>query len=484
MRIKRVCIILCLFLLAFPVAPAWAATNVHTLTSSDGEWEETRTQSFAIIYSRDYEELAHGILVLYGNTLEQEYTRYQTIFETELLLPITIRVYPTEAIYYKLNPRAPEIVNAGTHSHIGAREIALIGENIAADLTTWQQEGLNAFRYELAILFGEQISKKKAPPGLLTGIGGYAEDPNILFNSKQSLKSDHSQPTQSWISIWDSAASDQNSLYITEATSIVAYLVDVYGWATFLKFLNNLPTSEGYRQALVTTYGIEFSALEDQWLLYFPIYIKGRWRAHVIYGFDLSVFEQLLKAGAYSDAYEGLQEAITFLEKIEDQEKLKQAQLLLEQAKTGQEAGILVSQSRQALQTGDYEACIRYADLAQQKLDELGDSRRFEELEIYRSWAQEILSLYTQIDKTKNSAYLLGSTRKAVDQLLTIRQRLEALGNQQGKAIVNQALEDINQRRQTQQTSVMIIAALLCFTLLGVRIRLSRQPIPPEAQLK
>lgn len=480
---RCIAVVLALLLPSLLVSPVQAAGDEARCLQDDIdiEWREVRTQSFAIIYPAANEELAHTVLDLYGRTLDADYARFASLFETSLPLPISIRIYPTEDKYYRLNELVPALEPGATHSHVGTREIALIDENITLDVD-WQQKALSALRYEVAILFVEQITDGKAPPGLQAGMGGYAGDPREVLGNSQRLSAMPSEPTATWQSLWESPDATTDPDLMLQAMSIVAYLVDVYGWPAFVEFLEGFPTAAGYRQALVSTYGIELGAMQEHWQRYFPVYFEGRWRANVIYGFDLSLFEQLLAAGAYADAAQGLKEAIDFLEQLGDEEKAEQAQALLLQAQTGQEASALVRQARQALQSRDYENCINLALQAQQKYEQIGDQRRLDEIDTYRAWAQEVLDLWAEIDQIQ-ARIALDSTTASAGRLVEIGQRLGELGDEQGKTLVNEMLSEIEARQRSQVMTISAAGLSLCLVLLCHRILVLRRTPPPEAQL-
>ena len=101
-------------------------------------WSELRSSSFALLYPLGQDALAQSVFSLYGDTLENEYRRFSAAFESQLSLPVLVRIYPTVNDYLCLNPLAGELAVQATHAHVGNREIALIAENILADPSSWQ----------------------------------------------------------------------------------------------------------------------------------------------------------------------------------------------------------------------------------------------------------------------------------------------------------------------------------------------------------
>jgi hypothetical protein len=457
--------------------------SFQPVNAQDGSgWREARTQDFAIIYPVQYEMLGQVMFQLYGASLDSEYQRFEGFFETPLQLPISIRIYPNIVDYENLNAVAPALLPDGTHSHIGSREIALMGENIARNLEQWQVVGLDSFRYELAILFAEKISAGKAPPGLLGGVGGYAQEPESLFETTQLMDVTAAQDV-SWRKIWDSESLYQDPGMLLQAASIVAYLVDIYGWPVFLDFLSSLSTSEDYRRALTVTYGVEPSDLEQEWRQYYPLYLGGRWRAHALYDFDLSEFETLLAAGAYADTEQALGDVIQFLEASGQAEKKAQAEALIEKARIGQQAGALLVQARQALQNGDYEACLQLTQQAEEKYQQIEGRHRLAELQAYRDRAEQILALRAEADQLKAQFSLNFNTRSTATRLAGIGLRLGELGDADGQAELYAVLEQAEASQNQRYQHFILYGALAAVLLLFLRLWLARRKPPVEAQI-
>jgi len=233
----------------------------------------------------------------------------------------------------------------------------------------------------------------------------------------------------------------------------------------------------------VDTYGIEPGALQEQWREYYPVYFGGRWRANALHAFDLSPFEQLIAAGAYADAANGLKEAIKFLVDLEDIEKLVEAEALNERAQAGLAADALTRQSRQALLEGDYNAAVDFATQAGQAYNRLGDQRRLDELDVYQSLAQEVLDLRAELDEINPQTGFVDEIAQT-ERLIAIGQRLTELGDEDGFRVVQGILGNLNAQRQRRATMIAVGGAIVGLSLLIHRIYLSRREPPPEAMLQ
>jgi hypothetical protein len=486
---------LLLALLAGLLSPTAARAAPPADTS---DWRQLRTQSFAIIYPQQFEALAQVLYAFYGKTLDAEYQRFSTLFNASLPLPISIRVYPTVDEYYRLNSLAPTIGLTDIHSHIGYREISVIGNNVTADTARWQAAALDAFRFELAILFTVQASNQKAPPGLLAGVGGYAQDPATRMKplagqappntagqappNTAGQAADLAKNIKTWRTIFESDASLTDPDLQLQATSIVAYLVDEYGWDTFLKYLGSLASSAGYRQSASDTFGVSLDTLQTNWTSYYPFYLKERWNANVLYNYDLTKSQKLVAAGAYAAAVKELTADLAFLVRLQQTDKAKEAQTLLDQAIKGQEAGNLMYQAYQALQARDYAGSLELLKTARQDYAALGDDRQTVELDAYQKWAQTVLDLRSQVAQIASSG-IAALDAGARTRLQDLYSQLSSYGDVEGQDMVRQALQTREDHSVSQPLLVILAAAGLCLLLLVARLLLARRPPAPEASL-
>ena len=464
-----ICLLICAILLA-PLPPLASAQ-----TCSSVSWTETNTRAFLITYPQG-NALGPEIANLDRGLLDTEYNRFATLFSLSLHTPITIRLYPTGSQFTCLNATVPSIPIGQTHSHIGGREISLIAEYISRT-PDWQTTGINDLRHELAILFAYELTGGKTPPGLEIGLGMYAENPAQTFERHVSSTSPPTaEPSLSWRGVWEAPNLITDPSLSLQAASIVAYLVDVYGWDRFVGFLSTLRTAESYRAALTEVYRVEASALEEQWLTYYPLYFEGRWRDNALYEFNLSAYEQLIAAGAYQAATDGLASTIALLTQRGDQpELLTQAQSLLTQAANGLEADALARQAHQAYQEDNYPTAADFAVQALEKYTPLNDVRNQETLLTIQDRAEEILSLRAELDDLQTTL-----TPSDASRLLEIAPRLSELGDTLGQTQAGTLLSQINEQRQQQAITFAMIGAGTGLLLLMIRIALTRRRTPQE----
>jgi hypothetical protein len=442
-------------------------------------WGEIRTDHFAIVYSPANIVLAQSIASYFGDDLDVEYEQFSSAFGEPLETPISIRIYPDENSYFCLNTLSPLLKEGATHAHIGYREISLMANNIQADYETWQSKAMNGFRYELVLLFGEQLSNGIAPAGLLAGLGGYAEDPAEIFEERHQKAEFIAEASLRWQALWEDDVLPFDDSELLQATTTVAYLIDIYGWNRFIDFLGNIAVADGYRQAALDIYGLRIQELQRHWSDYFKVYISDRWRFNVFHNYHLEVFQELIEAGAYEDAVGGLQEAIPLIDIFGEEDDLVYANELLTISQMGVQAGVLVADARQSLIAGEYQQTIDLTTQASGIYKQLGDERRLGELEVYISIAQEVLSLRNDIEEIKPNVPYPGE----VQRLIEISKRLSELGDQQGVSAAEIALTLITAGQRKFVELIFWGGALIILILLLRRIFRLKNSFPPETEL-
>lgn len=413
--------------------------------------------------------LASQIHQSYAVQAEADLKKFEQVFGVELQRPVTIRIYPSELEYSCLNSLALALGPDDTHSRIGTREIALIGSVINRDLTGWEPQAMNALHFELAALLGNALSDGAAPPGLLRGLGAYFEDPQGTFPGRFEQAGRPAEPDKGWPSLLEGTVQPDDKSALIEQASVVAFLIDVYGWEKFMTFLARLSEVSGYRQAGVDVYGANLPELQDRWEQYYPVYVQSRWQANVIHNYDLSQFETLIAEGAYSDAQAGLTEAMPLIQQFGEQSRLDQAAALEEQAGSGVRAGMLALEARQAILDGDYAAALSKADESLDLYHQLGDTRRVEEVEAYLTMASEVVQLRAELDEARGGGLPFFNPIRA-EQIVRIGQQLAALGDAEGTREVQIALLMMGKGLRAIVTIIGFVGIGICIYLIVRRI--------------
>jgi hypothetical protein len=291
------------------------------------------------------------------------------------------------------------------------------------------------------------------------------------------------EPAQDWRSLWEDTATRQELNRQLQATSTVAFLVDTYGWASFLKFLKSLPASQSYRQSLAQAYELDLTRLEAGWQAYYPGYFRERWQSHPLYNYDLESYETLIREEKYLEAGSQLQAVIEFLEKVRQPERAEQARLLLQMARKGQEADALMAQSRQSFYSGDYPSSLALLVQAERKYGQIGNLYRLDELYAYRDQVHKVLRLHAELAHMQGLVRTHWNTLSLSAQLVSLGSRLSDLGDTHGHAQVREMAQVIEARQRGQHILLSLAALVIVLALLGIRVRLLWRNPAPEAQL-
>ena len=299
-------------------------------------WQELKTDKFIIVYAEDMEGIAVeecscgiGEAEFYAAFVDEIYMDLVAVFEVELETPINLRLFPTEESYYEINPLAEQITGVIAHALNNREEIAIA---LPRTKRLTEEEIVNNMRHELTHFFASLLSDSKLNTGFQEGIAQYMEKPNDLtINEPALLKvAVENDRLLTWAALdqADQIFKDPQVAY-PQTLSIASFLVDRYGFPTFIEFVKANAHEPGYRSALETAYGKSADELEAEWMAYLPEYFNGRWKINIIYAFDLSRVTELVNGGAYSDAEIELVEIIELLESTDQTETLAEAEFLL-----------------------------------------------------------------------------------------------------------------------------------------------------------
>jgi len=485
-RVFCVCIVLFSLLLTEPAKAAVRPSDCGAILSL--EWLETQAADFAIQYTPSNASLAQTFdSPRWQEQLTAEYARFKALFETDLAVVPTIRIYPDADAYICLNSPLENLdfnSRLFLHSALGKAEIALIADNLIQNYPIWAAQELDLLRYDLGVLFAKQVAGDRLPPGLLTGIGRFAQDPAQTTALLQLNPGDWAQPRSDWHALWsdERRQSDLNSQLAN--LSIVNFLVERAGWDAFLQFLRDLPTAADYRQTLEQNYGTSMDELEGAWRAYYPRYFQTGWKNHPIYNPDLSQYAQMIKTENYGEAAAGLRGVVAFHEKINNPKISQQARHLFNLAQRGHDAEVQFAQAMPLYQSGEYDAFLDL--LAQSEVGYAEAGNRFyhlDEFTGYRRQGREVIALHAQLDELEKRLPHEWNTFSLANRILLAGSKLIQLGDNNGYLRAKLLLEavELRQRKQYIFAATMVITVVL--QLLGLLLYLSRREPPTEAQL-
>lgn len=364
-----------LFLVMWYVAaPAYAQTT---------DWQELRTQRFAILYTPDKQAVAQD----YGHFVDGLYDEVAAVFGHRTATPVTLRLYPTLNSYYDANPLARGLTGVVAHADYRRHEVVVILEQTAQQTP---DEVQNNVRHELTHIVASDLSESRLNVMFQEGLAQYVEHPSRELETKIAFL--RSVVAGNGLLNW-SDMNDRDAFYrqarvsYPESLSIVAFLADRYSFAKVRELLTVTARSSGYRSALERTFGVSPDQLEKEWQNWLPGYLAEDYKHNVLISYDLSKAQVLLAAGRYADAQHELETAVEWLRAANQPDVLQQAQALLERSLAAQQAESIAGQARAALESADFARARELAMQAQQAYAAVGDGRQDAVLQEYVSRA-------------------------------------------------------------------------------------------------
>lgn len=401
------------------------------------DWQELKTEKFTIVYADRV--VINGIdancvcgieqAEFYVQFIDHVYEDLVVVFGAELGSSVNLRLFPTEESYYQVNPLAERLTGVIAHA-LNSREEIAVALPRTAGLT--DEQLVNNIRHEMTHIFASFLSDGKLTAGFQEGLAQYLEKPTDTAGQEPALLRQALE--QGRLLAWaeldqaEKVYSDPQVAY-PQSLSIVSFLIDRYGLAAFVEFLEASATEPGYRSALEVAYGKSADELESEWLAYLPEYIDGRWKINAIHAFDLSKVAQLVDKAAYSAAEVQLAEIIALLEATDQVETLTQAEALLVRAHQGKIAGAMADEARSALQAGNYPLAIERGSAAIAAYEAISFRERIPEIQNYIYRAEIGQKALSQLEK---GARLLTTLRffEAEKQIREATAILQTLDNQ------------------------------------------------------
>lgn len=431
---------------------AWLGRPAPALAQAE---EENR---FVFIVPPGFETGFIEFWTQYGEDLEASFTFFETLYGVTPPLPIYVRVYVDREEILDLNILVPPLPDNATHTHLGAREIALIGP-LPADFYN-SELGLSAMRMELNSVFLSTLAKNNLPGGLELGLSQYValQGPALKAVVDRLATAHATGVLYSWRTMMDNPiVYAEVEVAHPQALGIAAYLADRFGFLSLVRLVGAIGQGQGVEDALVTVYGEPMDRLEEDWLRYLPDYLAGRWEYNALTDFDLAPFEAALDAGAYTQVAQGLEAVLPFLQATGQSEAHAAAEALVGTAQRGMAAGSLVQQARAALEGREYERTLALVDEARAAYAALGNQTREEELAAYAARALDVLDLRTQLAGA-TALFQAGQLDEAEAQLLALVPRLEAVGDSDNARLA-EGIVDLIYRRRLEAVAARVLVA-------------------------
>ena len=435
------------------VCLAWGASDVR---AQDAQWRERRTTNFAILYPDGSDPRA----AQYAQFVDGVYEEVSAIFNYRTPPPVVLRIYPTMELYMRINPLAAQIPGVVAHANTGRREIS-----IALPQTDGQSQDqiVNNVRHELTHIIAADLSGDKLTTAFQEGIAQFIEHPSTELDTKMQLM--QQVIAASRVLPWRDlnqpgvAYSDPRIGY-PESYTIVAFLIQRNGFATFKNFVEQIKSNTGYRGALEAAYSVSADQLEQEWRAQLDAFVMGAYRNRAAGAFDLTQAEALVARGDYATAVTQLEAALSTLDRTSQSDLTRQTEQLLKRAKDGQRAQQLATEARTALERGDYAAAQKAATDGGALLNELGQPAQLKVMREYGKLATDGAAAQQQLGQARAA---LRTLRIGTAQSLLVEayRTFTRLGDEQGAAAAAGSLRTIQQAERIVAVGCVIVAALI-----------------------
>ncbi len=348
------------------VVSSVAADDSPFLTAPGGQWQHDDTTYFSISYIQ--RDAVAPQVDLYKKIVDPVYEMETNIFDGSRLVPRPVPLY----LYTDVSQFTAAVPAAQTDQNLYSGV-----DSGGVYICVPRMNGLKApeLTLNLRMLLTEQIAATMSggnlPPGLLRGTALYGEvRPTDLSSFVSTL---NQQANADRLADWATLFNTPDNALIGQQYSVVAFLIDTYGFRQYRDFLTTLSKPEArkdWRQAMQIVYKNEgataATTLESKWKAYLPQFLGGLWQRNQFAYYDIDEATQLVGAGQYSQAVTLLTPAIGFLQQTGTPKRAADAQTLLSKARAGSEAEARVRDAQQALEANDYP---RTNDLLKQASD-------------------------------------------------------------------------------------------------------------------
>lgn len=432
------------------------AGEARDVRAQDAQWRERRTTNFAVLYPDGSSAQAEQ----YAQFIDGVYDEVSAIFGYRTPPPVILRIYPTMELYQRINPLAAQIPGVVGHANTGRREIS-----IALPQTEGQTQDqiVNNVRHELTHIISADLSGDKLTTAFQEGIAQFIEHPSAELDTKMQLMQQVIAANR--VLLWRDlnqpgvAYSDPRIGY-PESYTIVAFLIERNGFATFKNFIEQTKTSSGYRGALEAAYNVSADQLEQEWRAQLDTFVNGAYRKRAAGAFDLTQAEALIARGDYASAVTQLESALSTLDPTSQGELSRQTEQLLKRATDGQQAQELATQARTALERGDYAAAQKAASDGGALLNQLGQPAQMQVMQQYGKLATDGATAQQQLGQAGAALRTL-RIGTAQNLLAEAYRTFTRLGDEQGAAAAEGSLRTIQRAERIVAVGSVILAALI-----------------------
>lgn len=383
-----------LLMLFAPFAALPVAAQAPPLGAPAGQWREkeaTATGRFEIWFAQRGPVAAQ--VDAYKQVADPAGEMMEDIFGRVLARGMGIYLFTDEAQFNML-PGLPKD-DPAVFSHIDRNGIYVSASRSAGLKPVDLGRNLRGL---LARETAAQLSGGHLPAGLLEGVERYAQAPPADLQALVGTLNGVVGADR--LAGWNTLLNQTDPEADAQTYSVVAFLMDIYGFRTFRTYLDRVRETRDWRTAIPRAYltgtnstpampapaagatapppaaGESVMSLEMKWRAYLPQFLGGLWQRNQFTFSNTEEASRLVAAGQYTQAVMLLTPAIPFLQQISNTRRAADAQSLLSRARAGAAAESTLRDAQQALEGNDYERTLTLVSQAKTEFESLGKDAR------------------------------------------------------------------------------------------------------------
>jgi hypothetical protein len=463
---RPLAIALALVLSIVAVAPFSAAASepVGGLTN---DWAARESEHFRFFVQANDRMGVEAFVEAYGAYAETAYEEISLLFKTTAGRKISVYVYADVAAF-------TTAVQALERNEIDGIDAVADPRNldISIDLQRFQGrpelEAENQIRHATSHILAGIASGFNIPRGFDEGLALYVErfnTPKVARFAALVQVADQRGPLASWVDLNRlTPAPNEEKAIEAQAYGTIAYLIQYHQLADFQRFLAQMKTTPGYRDAIKEVYApADSNTLERQWQEKAQLWATTDWRWNLVAGFDLAPARDLLAKGNYRAAQDMLVLSETLFKDIDDQARRDEVVQLKQLCAIGIQAEALMADTQQALERHTYDRAESYLAKAKAQYDQLPPEQRPDELIAkYEELASAGTEATIKLDAATGLSQSWGDYREAREAAQDAGETFAVLGDEERRTQSESILSDLDTR---QRRLVLMLGALAVLTL-------------------
>ncbi|MEA2527558.1 MAG: hypothetical protein QOG89_1819 [Thermomicrobiales bacterium] len=458
------CLLLLLSMVSVMPYRAVAAEPPGGLTA---DWTAQETEHFRFFVQANDRLTPEAFVEAYGAYAETAYDEISLLFKTTADRKIAVYVYAetgaVDAAMATLDRK--EIGGIDAVADPRNLDISIAWPRFAARSA---QEAENQLRHATAHILAGIASGFNLPRGFTEGIAQYVErrnTPKLARIASLVQTANQRGGLISWSELnRDIPPQGDEELIAAEAYAVVAYLIQHQGLPEFQRFLAEMKTTPGWRDAMKVAYAPGTSdTLSKQWREKVAIWATTDWDWNLVEGFNLEPAKNLLAKGNYRGAQEILQLSEQLFMALDDQKRRDEVELLKTQCAIGIQAEELMGDTQQALERHTYDRAVSYLAKAKAQYDQLPPEQRPDELiATYEALANAGNEATVKLDAATGLSQSWGDYPEARQAARDAGETFATLGDEERRTQAESVLSGLDTR---QRRLVLMLGALAVLTL-------------------